>query len=174
MSTQVQWSFIIEGTLVSMTQDIKSVHLPVSMPSMMHVPQLACSDDDTNSAAIVLTKDRHALVLMVDVGGGASIANAVDMLIPFVIKKALVRLKVPHKNSRFFTLDAEGQILEVVIDQYDGHWDCDAHAVAGRVAPLNLAAFSQFAERIGFPITEAANDHIANAVGLSHARRAAH
>lgn len=156
-----------------MTQDIKSVHLPVSMPSMMHVPQLACGEDDTNSAAIVLSRDRHALVLMVDVGGGASIANSIDMLIPFVIKKVLVRLKVPHKNSRFFTLDAEGEVQEVVIDQYDGHWDCDAHAVAGRATPLNLSGFAQLAERIGFPITEAANDHIANAMGLSHKRRAA-
>jgi len=122
----------------------------ISMPGMVHEPSAVQSQSDSTCEALFWIRDRHAIVLFIDSGVGASVANAIDLLIPFAIKTALIKRRVPWKNVRFFARDFTGAFDEVVIDAYDGHWDCEANWIRLPSASRTIDGFRKVASSAGF------------------------
>lgn len=134
--------------------------LQVAMPNMMHKPVLALVDETANCEALVWINGKRSLVLLVDVGGGATVGNAIDALIPFVVKRHLSRHHLAWQSARFFSCDRKGLFDEIVVDATDDMGACEAN---WQPLPSPCRTFEGFLKRVaiaGFSLSEADVDVI--------------
>lgn len=135
---------------------------------MMHEPAAVNSEADATCEALFWSNDRHAVVLFVDTGRGASVTNAIDLLIPFVLKLYLTKQRVPWRNVRFFARDSMGAVDEVVIDTYDGHWDCEANWIPMPSGMRTIEGFRKTAATQGVALNAEHDEAIQQAIDRWH------
>jgi len=138
-------------------------HLLISLQHLMHIPNIVDREDIASCKALLWLRDRQALVLLVDLGTGASVASSADMLIPYVISSALFSTKerIHWSRTRWFQCDMEGYFDEIQVEQYRGGMSAEITCLP-RPRPLRTAAgFASLVASDGFNVLDTISDFVA-------------
>lgn len=127
----------------------------IAIPSMMRPPQHAKDEFESCCEAFVWVDKQRAVILFIDVGGGVSVTNAIDQLIPFVIEGQLRQQGVSWQDVLIFGRDSMGAFDQVLIDVYDGSGTCEANWLPMPARIRTLDGFRKISASIGFDICDA-------------------
>lgn len=103
------------------------------------------------------------MVLLIDLGTGASVASTADMLIPYVITTALYSAneRIHWSRVRWFQCDMDGCFDEIHIERYQGGMSAEI-AWLPRRRPLRTAVgFASLVANDGFNVLDSIADFVA-------------
>lgn len=136
---------------------MKPKTLLISLQHLMQLPTIADCEARASCKALIWSRDDCTVVLLVDIGNGATVASSADMLIPFVISTALQgRADAIHWSQvRWFQRDLLMNFDEIRIDQYLGGMMAEVAWIPRPTRMRSERGFQMLAAKAGFDIDTA-------------------
>lgn len=138
-------------------------HLLISLQHLMHLPNIVDCEDLASCRALLWLREDQALVLLIDLGTGATVASTAEILIPYVISTALhsVNERIHWSRTRWFQCDMDGCFDEIQVERYQGGMSAEI-AWLPRPSRLRTAeGFASLAANEGFDVRASLSDFVA-------------
>lgn len=141
---------------------VKSHTVLISLPHLMHLPTVVDCEPLASCKAMIWTARDSAIVLLVDLGQGASVASAADMLIPYVIATGLAKENpsLHWSQVRWFQCDLDRRFDEIRIDHYLGGITAEIAWIPRPSRMRTEAGFRTLAMNAGFDLDSEIADQI--------------
>lgn len=126
----------------------------ISLPHLMHLPTIVDCEPLASCKAMIWTAHEAAIVLLVDLGQGASVASAADLLIPYLITTGLARdnPRLHWSQVRWFQCDMDRKFDEIRIDQYLGGMSAEIAWIPRPSRMRTEQGFRALAMKAGFDL----------------------